>query len=365
MRVVVLSRDFPPAASGMGDYADRLATELSARDLEVTVVCSYPADAQRPFAVIPDVERWDGAGVEAIVAAVAEAQPDAILWNYNPFQVGRRGVAPSAPRLARELAKVAPLVLVLHELWYPWGRNGLKGLVWAVAQRMQLRGVMAAATKTVVTTDKRKAHLERLFPKASVEMIPIGANVAATGVPNGTRARLGIPADAFVLAHLGAIGEGRNLAPALTALASLRAKGEDVRLVLVGRTGIPVPRAEGVHATGILDHDGLSASLKAADAYLFAEPTGPTSRKGSLLAALEHGLPVVAYRGRDGEPQFAESALLVEPEPKAIATAVRRLRLDPAYAKALGRAARNLADARYSWHAITDAFVRMLGEIKP
>jgi glycosyltransferase involved in cell wall biosynthesis len=365
MKVVFLTKDFPPTASGIGDYADRLATELAGRGVEVTVVCSYPADAARPFAVKPSVDRWDAAGVDSIIAAVAEAKPDAILWNYNPFQVGHRGVAPSAPRLARSLAKIAPLVVVLHELWYPWGRNGLKGLVWAVAQRLQLRGVLAAAAKAIVTTERRRAHLARRFPNASVQMIPVGATVPETGVPNGTRASLGIPADAFVLAHLGAIGEGRSLKPALEALETLRARGEDIRLVLVGRTGIAVPRAEGVHATGILDHAGVSSALQASNAYLFAEPTGPTSRKTSLLAALEHGLPVVAYRGRDGEPQFAESALLVEPDAKAIASAVRRLRIDPAYAKSLGQAARNLADARYSWRAITDAFIRLLEEVRP
>lgn len=361
MRVVVLTKDFPPAASGIGDYADRLATELTARGNTVTVVCSYPADPMRPFCIKPSIERWDAKGIDAIVKAVAEAKPDAILWNYNPFQIGSRGVAPSAPRLARSLAKVAPLVVVAHELWYPWGRNGLKGLVWAVAQRLQLHGVLKAAAKTVVTTQKRKAALDG---KARVAFIPVGATVPATGVPNGTRARLGIPADAFVLAHLGAIGEGRDLAPALTAIARLRSKGDDVRLVLVGRTGIAVPRAEGVHATGILDHEGVSEALHSADAYLFAEPTGPTSRKTSLLAALEHGLPVVAYRGPDGEPHFDDAALLVEPEPKAIATAVRRLRIDPTYAKQLGRASRNLAEDRYSWRAITDAFVRLLEEVK-
>ncbi|MGH2830489.1 MAG: glycosyltransferase, partial [Actinomycetota bacterium] len=164
------------------------------------------------------------------------------------------------------------------------------------------------------------------------------------------------PDGAFVVAHLGAIGEGRDLAPAIAAVSTLRAEGLDVRLLLAGRTGIAPPEHDGVVATGPLDHAALSRTLAGAGAYLFAEPTGPTSRKTSLLSALAHGLPIVAYAGPDAEPHFRdeENLLLVQPDAGSIASALRRLAGDGALRERLGAAAGRLAAQRYSWRTIAE-----------
>ncbi|MGH2829278.1 MAG: glycosyltransferase, partial [Actinomycetota bacterium] len=150
MRIAHLTRDVPPAASGIGDHAARLARELAALGDTSIVVCSPPASAIQDVDVRPAIARWDRRGTPAIVAAVRDAAPDVIVWHYNPFQIGRRGIAPSAGSLARALRAVAPLVVVAHELWYPWGRSGLRGLAWSVSQRAQFRGVASAAAAILV-----------------------------------------------------------------------------------------------------------------------------------------------------------------------------------------------------------------------
>ncbi|HEX9696725.1 MAG TPA: glycosyltransferase family 4 protein [Actinomycetota bacterium] len=357
MRIVQLTRDVPPAASGIGDHVARLSAELARGGDEVVVVCSPPADAGTGIDVRPVVRRWDRPGFDAIAAFVGQAKPDAIVWHYNPFQIGRRGVSLSAGRLARALARIAPLTVVAHELWYPWGRGGLRGLVWAIAQRVQFRGVAAAARAIVATTEARRSLLAKRYPATPVSVVAAGATVDPhPDAPGRTavRASLRIPASAFVVAHLGAIGEGRDLVPALAAIRRLRGEGIDVRLLLAGRTGIAAPQAEGVHATGPLDHAQLSGALAAADCYLFAEPTGPVARKTSLLSALAHHLPVVAYTGSATEAFFrdAYNLLLVDPSEDRIADAFRRLAVDAPLRERIGEAGATLAAERFSWTAI-------------
>lgn len=361
MRILQLTRDFPPAHSGIGDHVARLSAELAALGDEVVVVCAPPAEPASGVD-LRTVAGWDSDGGAAIRAAAAAAHPDAVVWHYNPFQVGRRGLASGAGRLARALARIAPLTVVLHEYQYPWGRNGIRGLVWAVAQRLRLRGVVASATSIVLTTHARQRRLARRFPSraATMSVVAAGATVEPTAggePPHALRARLGLPAGAFVVAHLGAIGEGRDLRPAVAAIEALRRDGVDARLLLAGRTGIAPPGGEAIVQTGPVDHATLSAALASSDCYLYAEPIGPVSRKTSLLSALAHGLPVLAYRGPDGEPDFrdGESLLLVEPDEDAVAAALRRLAADPALRRRLGEGARTLAETRYSWRAIAAA----------
>lgn len=359
MRIVQLTRDFPPAASGIGDHVARTSAELAGRGDEVVVVCSAPAESRPGIEVRPVIARWDASGIDGIVAAVRDARPDAIVWHYNPFQIGRRGIAPWAGKLARALARIAPVTVVAHELWYPWGRNGARGLVWAAGQRVQFHGIAAAAHAIVATTDARRGSLAKRYPKTPVSVVAAGATVDPHPDAPGReafRSSLGIPSSSFVVAHLGAIGEGRDLSPALAAIRRLRRSGIDVRLLLAGRTGVTPPSGEGIHVTGPRNHAQLSAALSASDAYLFAEPTGPVARKTSLLSALSHALPVVAYDGpaRDIFFRDTETLLLVEPSEGRIADALSRLIDDPSLRGRLGAAGEALHAQSFSWSAIAE-----------
>lgn len=357
MRIVQLTRDFPPAASGIGDHVARTSAELAAGGDEVVVVCSAPAQARDGIDLRPVVDRWDRHGHRGIIDAVRDARPDAIVWHYNPFQVGRRGLSRSSHRLARALSRIAPLTVVAHEMWYPWGRSGARGMVWAVNQRIQFAGIARAASTIIATTDARRAVLARVVRRVPVHVIAAGATVDPHPDAPGRaamRASLGIPDTSFVVAHLGAIGEGRDLRPAMAAVAGLRRDGLDVRLLLAGRTGVEPPERDGIHVTGPRNHAQLSGALAAADAYLFAEPTGPVARKTSLLSALAHHLPVLAYRGAATEAFFrdAENILLVEPSKGPVADAIRRLVADPSLRERIGAAGASLAADRFSWSSI-------------
>ena len=358
MRITVLARRFPPTVGGIADHTDLLARELATRGHEVTVVCSPPADPREHVAVHAVIERWDAKGFDAIAHAVGGTRPDAILWQYNPFEIGRRGLAPSAGRLARALAATAPLTVYFHELWFPWGRNGLKGLLWAVTQRLQARGVLKAARRWIVTTESRERALSD--PKAT--RIPVGTNVE----PTGERAAVG---GDFVLAHLGSTGPGRDLRPAYDAIARLRAEGIDARLLLAGDTGpldIPPAILDAVITTGTTAHArDLSPYLAAAHAYLHADPVGPSAgRRTSIVAALAHGLPVIAYRGPDHASELVDGTniILVEPDGTALADAVRSLIADPARAREIGEAGRRTFEDHFSWRRIGDAVSLLLSE---
>lgn len=370
MRLAIISRDMPPAVGGIGDHTGLLAQELAARAHEVVVLCSPPADARADIDVRPVIPAFNAKTVGVIDAALADAHPDAILWQYNPFTIGRKGIGPSARRIARTMARHAPLVLVAHELWFPWGRQALRGVAWAVAQRLETAAVVRASRRVVVTTESRLATLDRWFPKRrdDVSLIPISATIEpdpARGT-NGMRTRFGLDESSFVLAHVGSAGPGRDFGPAFEALRRLRAEGVDARLLLIGRGGntdIP-PGIEGaVTSTGVLEREEVSLALHSADAYVFCEPSGPAAgRKTSLLAALAHGLPVVAYAGRDRDSGLrnGENVMLVEPRTDAVTRALRELARDASLRVRLGRGARRLYDERFAWPVAGEAFDKLL-----
>lgn len=362
MRVALLSKEFPPRLSGIADHTDHLATELARRAHDVTVVCADPAEHRAPYTVRA-LTGWP----EGVVDAVHAVHPDVVVWQYNPFSAGRRGIPTHALRSARALSSVAPVVAFLHELWFPWGRAGLRGLVWAVAQRAGTRAVLTASARWIVTTGSRARDLARI-DASKVRQIPVGTNVLPVDAPDA-RAALGFAADAFVLAHLGGTGPGKDLRPVFDAVRSVRARGVDAHLLLAGDTGpiaIPPDLQAAVHRTGVVPREALSRALRAADAYVHADPIGPSAgRRTSLVAALAHALPVIAYRGPDAAAELVDgrNVVLVDRDSGAVAGAIEALARDPGRTRQIGQAALETYRASFSWERIGDRVVAVCEEV--
>ena len=360
MRLTILGRDFPPTIGGIADHTDLLAEELARRGIAVTVVCGAPADERARFDVRAAIDRWDTAGVPAIVAAVRATEPDAILWQYNPFNYGARGVPGRAPEeIALSLRSVARLVVMAHELWFPWGRAGVRGLAWATTQRIATYGVLRDAHAVVVTTAKREHELKRFGPK--LHRIPVGSNIEPRAPQPGTRAMLGIDDGAFVAVHLGTAGPGKDLEPAFSAFRGLR---DRAHLVLAGRGGaadVPRDLQDRVHVTGEKSREEISAILRAADCYLHPDHSGPSAgRRGSLVAALAHELPIVAFDGPDREPELVDGENVVIASPDSLTSALERLRVQPDLARKIGRSGRTLFERSFSWTRIAERLLPVL-----
>jgi glycosyltransferase involved in cell wall biosynthesis len=127
---------------------------------------------------------------------------------------------------------------------------------------------------------------------------------------------------------------------------------------LIERLGM-TPR---VHWTGYVPEEEVSAYLLAADICVLPYRDGASFRRGSLMAALTHGLPIVTTRTPGEQPTptafsiprlvNGKNVLLVPPEdPSEIANAVQRLIADPGLRERIGRGARELSE-HFRWEDI-------------
>ncbi len=137
--------------------------------------------------------------------------------------------------------------------------------------------------------------------------------------------------------------QGAAVALVLDAIAGLRDRGLDVALLLLGAPGrgssvaemwLQAARARDVaHAlcfSGTLGAQELSNALAGCEILLFADASGPSSRKGTLAASLASGRPVIAIDGprRWSELIDADAAHVVAPTAHALAEAIHALLAD-------------------------------------
>ena len=201
-------------------------------------------------------------------------------------------------------------------------------------------------------------------------VVPIGSNVDRVALDPSARAtvrrRLGADDETFVVGYFGFLNPSKGVPTLLEAFGKLVAGRPErsVRLALIGaETGVSNPtdlaQARAVHdaveqerlgqaivRTGYLDPPDLSATLLACDAIALPFLDGASARRGTLMAALAHGLPIVSTLPARTSPLAGPPAFWLGAGPAAVAVrdGVSILLVPPDDADALAAALLRLAD---------------------
>jgi glycosyltransferase involved in cell wall biosynthesis len=259
--------------------------------------------------------------------------------------------------IGRAAARLARVPAVIHQphghIFYGyWGPR-------RTALYITLERCAARWTDTIVTLTGRgmEEHLAHgIGRRSQYAVVPSGVPTTALRARRpgraAVRARLGIPADAFVIVAVGRLVAVKGFDVAVRALSRLRAAVPSATLLLVGdgpeRHALEAQaRAEGVAAavrtTGVVDD--VLPFLAGAD--VLAAPSRNEGMGRSIVEAMALGLPVVATRV-GGIPDVVgegETGRLVPVEDAAaLATALIELASDPPLRAKLGDAAMDRAE---------------------
>jgi glycosyltransferase involved in cell wall biosynthesis len=380
MKITLLSGEYPPRPGGVGDYTEQLARALGARGHHVSAL-TIESGALAIYHVgaaegAPWRETLVGyAGLDwshrcwpAVVAALDRLGPD---WLHIQYQTGAYAMRPGVnllPWRLRGLAGRPRVAATFHDLLEPYL------FPKAGPARRWVNARLARDADAVVATNAADARgLAALRPPGAPApaVIPIGSNIPVAPPPGFARedwrAALGAAPGELLVAYFGLLAASKGVDTLVEALARLAAPW---RLVLVGGAATApqdVAHARDVRAriaalglaarvveTGQLPAPEVSAHLLAADVAALPFRDGASFRRGSLLAALAHGCPLVTTAPAEAADAaaLAPAAALVPPDdPAALAAALARLAADPAARRALGAAGPALA-ARHGWEAI-------------
>lgn len=373
-RVLLVSAEYPPQPGGVGDYTALLATHLT--DIGVTVIVltsgSGTVRSDGAVRVHAAVERW-GWQIGPIVREMAREVGAEIV--HLQYQTGMYGMHPAinalpAPRTVRRFAH-ASFVTTLHDVRHPY-LFPKAGPVRAQATRLLAR----ASDAVIATNGADNTMLARW--NARTHLVPIGSNIpAAVHIDRAAvRARYGIEQSSALLTTFGLLNHSKGIDTVIEALALLRAGGTNAHLLLVGAgagtndpTNVETERQLAarcnergvtpfVSRTGELPAADVAAVLVASDVCLQPYRDGASPRRGSLLAALTQGIPIVTTAPAAGvysglpAPRDGETMRFVPPDdPAALAAATRQILADDFLAARLRAGAREYA-AHFTWPAI-------------
>jgi glycosyltransferase involved in cell wall biosynthesis len=281
---------------------------------------------------------------------------DALILHYNPFSWGRRGFAPELACLLAQLRRRRRRLvigMVAHERYVDM--HGLRWTLMGGWQRIQFLAILRFADVAWSSTETWTEVLRRQTP-ARVAQMPICSNLPdRRAARTSARERLGADGSTLVVAAFGTNHPSRLIGHVERAAAAVAGLGRPVTLLNLGAAPPPltVPHC-GVRLVvpGRLDATSLAEHLAAADLYLAPFVDGVSARRTTLMAALQHALPVVGTYGpsTDTIMRHARDALLLTSsfDGGAFATAARDLALDPQRC-GRGAAARRLYETHFDW----------------
>ncbi len=383
---------------GVGDFTHRLGQAFVRLGHQVLVVTSHKilSASSSPLSMpsgestdnAPQVaavlKEWGWTSWNPMLQAASKWRADILHVQYQTAAFGMHPAINFLP-LRLQVNRGRPrLVYTFHDLRVPY----LFPKAGAVRQWVTL--LPAHWSDAAIATNREDyVLLSRELRGAGrrIASIPIGSNIDPRPPSDYSREvwrhRLGIEAGDKVLCYFGFINASKGVETLARTLDRLREDGIKVKLLMVGgRVGDSDPAnvaylqrvealaqqlgiADSILWTGYAPTEHVSAHLLAADVCLLPYLDGASFRRGSLMAALAHGLPIVSTRPESDEPLIVdgENMLLVPAgDHNATAEAVRRLLNSPDLSAKLSKGALGLAQG-FSWEAIAAKHVQLYASL--
>ena len=379
MRVLYITGEYPPMRGGVGAYTHILSQSLQESGVDVHVLTSIGVggEAGSSPTVHPLIERWNWGFWQTAHTLVQQLRPHIVHIQY---QTAAFGMHPAINFLPWRLRRVAGMqrIVTFHDLRLPFifpKAGKLRG--WANRQ-------LARQCNRCVATNREDMLELRAWDlhHTSVE-IPIGSNIPALP-PDGYdraawRALHDIGPDDILLCYFGFLNSSKGAETLMQALAQLEPTESHIRLWMIGgQVGASdtsnrvyfekvkalladLGIAGHIRWTGYTSEEDVSANLLAADIAVLPYQDGASFRRGSLLATLSHGLPIVTTTPAVPLPELiqGQTAMLVPPnDPESLAHAILQLSGDEGLRRNLTEGARRLASS-FTWEAIASQHLEL------
>ncbi len=370
MRIGQITGEYPPMQGGVGAFTQELARALVDLGHELFVFTDHRAangKKNEPAHVTADAHTW-GWGTLSRIRRWAQAQKLDIV-NIQ-YQAAAFNMAAFVHILPVRLDTVR-VVTTFHDLLVPY--------LFPKAGPLRYQAVLTLARSSDGVIVTNRGDQERLASErsiASLRHIPIGSNIKPRLAPDYNRtvwrAALGFQPDDIVVGYFGFLNASKGIDTLLQGVRIARNNKLPIKLLMIGgRTGTSDPvnivyaqevdqmvddlnLHEHIRWTGFVDDQAVSGHLTACDMVALPFRDGVSFRRGSLMAALAHGCPIITTHPQMDVPELIsdEQVRMIPAEsPTALSIAVEDLAYNPDLREELGRRARDLAQ-QFAWETI-------------
>ena len=380
--------------SGGAEYAYRLSKHLAQSRLDVHVLTSIVKNgvSDPGIRLYPIMRQWTWVELPRLLRVVYSCSPEVVDIHFTGDIYNNHPMITFLPSILKWLR---PNVTVVVHIEYPSGaaisRAGLmarvvrKAIIHLVGTNNVDWGfgaLLRDSDRLVVLSELHchilKRHLAAVDQKCVV--IPPPPLIEMSQEDNGRargRVLLGFGTAEFVIGYYGLLYPRKGIETLLDALALIKMRIGNVRLILIGggnevalrainRDGYVEELRQLAENLGILDNvvftgyyssdsDVGSQYLRASDICVLPFDDGVMLNRSSFAVAAAHGLPIITTKGDVLESPFVheKNVFLCPPRnPQSLASAVEFIMKDQELRRRLREGALQLASEWFSWDKV-------------
>jgi glycosyltransferase involved in cell wall biosynthesis len=362
--------------------AERVIALLGRRDEPTDAVEEYcrllgSALQEHSFSVklrrVPWTEHGWPASLNALRLQAESWRDTWVLLQYTNLAWSSRGFPGRFLRVLRVLRKAGARIAVVFHDAEPFGGTRLIDRFRRAVQLRVMRDAVAFADCAVLTVPPaRLSWLQN--PPPTVSFIPVGANLPQTLLEQ-EHDEIHDPPTVAVYSITGGTPGDLETDEIIRVVRRAGAKVGKLRLLVFGRhaevrenslrTGLRDSSVE-VRVEGVIDADTLVERFAASDVLLFLRGT-ISSRRGSAIAGIACGLPVIGLRGPETDAPITGAGVVLlennanrEALSQQLGETLARILSDGAYRRDLAARSRSAQENSFSWPVIARCYAEML-----
>lgn len=357
-RIIALlgRRDTPTDA--VEEYCRYLGEALEAEDYDLRIE------------KVPWEEHGWGAAMRELRRRAEGWKGTWVLVQYTALAWSARGFPMRFVRVLKTLRGAGARVAVVYHDVEPYSGTRVVDRLRRAAQLRTMRNALNQSDVAIFTVALEKITWLRQ-PVGRVYFIPVGANLPVShDTVSLKKLSAGAKLSIAVFGVTGGAAGKREIENIAEAVRFAVARVKELRLIVLGRHSndaqVQLKKQLGgtaveLHVLGVLPAEDVARTLCISDVLLFVR--GPIStRRGSAIAGIACGLPVVASLGAETAPPITEAGLaLYSPQRKGdLGDVLLRVLEDEHYRASLAQQSW-LAQAKYfSWGAIAALYAEFM-----
>ena len=291
-----------------------------------------------------------------------------VLVQYTALAWSSRGFPQKVLSVIQILKSAGARVgIVFHDV-EPYQGTRLIDSIRRLFQVRTMRRALVLCDLAIFTVPPAKLSWIHVI-SPSLAFVPVGANLPIPTHSVAVPARDGVPTIA-VFSITGGESGTRETEIILGTVRYAAEKLGKLRLLVFGRHAelrkgalqnglrdLPVE----LSVEGVVDSEQVVQRLCASDVLLFVRGT-ISSRRGSAIAGIACGLPIIAFCGSETAPPITDAGVvLVSPEqPDQFKDAIVRVLSDPVMHNDLASRSRTAGREYFSWTAVAGNFATLL-----
>lgn len=373
MRLIMMSGDFPPQISGVGDYAFHISRTASNMGVNVKVICTQSDSAKSlslygSLDVRPIMYKWRFSEIKNVFQILRDSDKNTVVnIQYGCLAYGRQLMINFLPFFIRVLLPHVKIVITLHGFWEQ-----------SVLYRLRALPMLRFA-HGIIYVDRLNKKLVKKYsglPDERMKFIPIAGNIPPIPCTEEQRAtwrkELGFSNDDVIVTFFGGIRSNKGFEYLVEATAQLR-KNNLFPIILLAIGGFRSYRQNKnyeIEVLNLIKKMGIEDYVKVLDdpdpkmvsqylhvahlaVYPFLQGVGENS--GSMLAALAHGLPTIITAGPANISNFSEKlgvVMIPAMNSEKIVDAIRKIIASPALQNIMRNKALEVSKS-LNWEFIT------------